>query len=251
MASNKLQLNEDKTEVLLIHSQYKNLSETCPNSLMLGDSEIKFSKEARNLGVTFTDTLDMNKHINNICRSAYCELRKISSVRHLLSNEDTQTLVCSYVLSKLDYCNALFSNLSKTHIDKLQKVQNSAARLIFKLKRIEHIKPFLKELHWLPISLRIQYKVALFCYKSLYDSKFPDYISNLLHIYKPSRNLRSANDNKIFIVPKFEKSFGKRSFTHAAPLFWNALPFEIRHAQSEAIFKKSLKTHLFRSFYGT
>ena len=252
MTSNKLQLNEDKTEVLLIHSQYKNLPDTCPNSMIIGDSEmIKFSKEARNLGVVFSDTLDMNRHINNICRSAYCELRKISSVRHLLSFEDTQTLICSYVLSKLDYCNSLLSNLTKANIDKLQKVQNSAARLIFRIKRSEHIKPFLKKLHWLPISLRIQFKVSLLCYKSFNDSRFPKYISDLLHIYTPTRNLRSAHDDKILIIPKSERSFGKRSFAHAAPLFWNNLPYNIRHSGSEAIFKKSLKTHLFKLYYET
>ena len=251
MTSNKLKLNDDKSEILLIHSKFKKLPLSCPQSILMGKSELTFSSEARNLGVIFTDTLDLNKHINNVCRSAYCEIRRISSVRHLLSVDDTKQLVCSYVLSKLDYCNSLLCNLSKANINKLQKVQNSAARLIFRIKKYDHITPYLRELHWLPIYWRIQFKISLLCFKSFTDPKFPSYISELLDIYHPKRCLRSSSDNRLLNIPKCNTTFGKRSFSYSAPSTWNALPFTLRHSASESIFKKSLKTYLFQKAYET
>merc|ERR1712243_219370 len=95
--------------------------------------------------------------------------------------------------SRIDYCNSLLSgiNFSYTHI--LQRIQNNAARLVMKKKKADHISPLLSQLHWLPISKRINYKLDIICYKCL-NNTAPDYLTNLLNIYKPSRTLRSASD---------------------------------------------------------
>ncbi|XP_070207942.1 uncharacterized protein [Littorina saxatilis] len=121
MTCKKLKLNDDKTEVLLIHPKNKPLPPSVPSSISVG-----ISSSARNLGVTFTDTLSMDKHIPNMCRSAYTEIRKISSIRHLLSFDATKTLVRSLILSKFDYCNALLTGIPQHLTDKLQKVQHSS-----------------------------------------------------------------------------------------------------------------------------
>ena len=135
-------------------------------------------------------------------------------------------------------------------MNKLQKVQNTAARIIFRISKYEHIQPYLKELHWLPVSARIEYKLASLCYKSITDSKFPSYIRELLELYVPSRYLRSSNDTHLFKIPKYEQSsFGKKAFRYAGPSTWNSLSAEIRHSKSLDIFKRSLKTSLFISSY--
>ena len=87
----------------------------------------------------------MDKHVTNICRSAYIEIRTISSIRHYLTIGATKPLVCAFVMSKLDYCNSLLAGSPKTLLDKLQKVQHSAARLIFKARKQEHVNPSLKK----------------------------------------------------------------------------------------------------------
>ena len=243
MLRNKLKINDDKTEILLIHP--KHLSNFQVSSLSVGNSEISFTKEVRNLGVTLTETMNMNKHISNVCKSAYCELRRIAAIRHLLSVEATKTLICSLIFSKLDYCNSLLVNIPKHQLQKLQRVQNSAARLIFKLKRSEHITPFLKDLHWLPINARIKYKISNLCFKSIKDPNFPPYLTNHLKTYVPPRTLRSSTDNRTLVVPRTSKSVGDRSISFSGPSIWNSLPIEIRKADSSFQFKKSLKTHLF------
>ena len=100
------------------------------------------------------------KQISKVCQSAYLELRRISSVRHVLIVEATKTHVTSLVLSILDYCNSLLSGMPQQHIEKLQKVQNCSARLIFKTSKRSHASPLLTKLHWLPIAQRIEYKVS-------------------------------------------------------------------------------------------
>jgi hypothetical protein len=123
MQKNKLKLNDDKTEALFLHSSSKQFSVPKPNSVSVCNSQISFSPSARNLGFYVTETMSVDLQINNICRSAYAELRRISTIRHLLSVDTTKTLTCAFVLSKLDYCDSLLSGCSKYHLDKLQKVK--------------------------------------------------------------------------------------------------------------------------------
>ena len=93
--------------------------------------------------------LSMSQHISNTCKAAYIQIRHISSIRHLLTTQATQTLACSLVLSRLDYCNSLLSGCPQYLLDKLQKVQNAATRLVCKAKKSDHIHPVLETLHWL------------------------------------------------------------------------------------------------------
>ena len=103
-------------------------------------------------------------HVLNICRSAYTELRQIGSTRHLLTAQRTQTLVCAFILSHLDYCNCVLAGCPQFLIDRVQKVQNAAARLICSVKKLGHVQPILQSLHWLPIRARIQYKISTLCF---------------------------------------------------------------------------------------
>ena len=106
----------------------------------------------KNLGVTLDSNFSMSQHISNTCKAAYIQIRHISSIRHLLTTQATQTIVCSLVLSRLDYCNSLLSGCPQYLLDKLQKVQNAAARLVCKAKKSDHIHPILETLHWLPVT---------------------------------------------------------------------------------------------------
>ena len=194
--------------------------------------------------------MTLDKHISNTCRSAYYELRKISTIRHTLSDRTTNTLVCAFVLSKLDYCNSLLSGCPLYLINKLQKVQNSAARLVLKARKTDHVTPLLHALHWLPIQSRINYKLSTLCFNFFLGSS-PSYFSELLTVYTPTRQLRSSTDDRILSVPRIKtKTYGQRTFTYSASTQWNSLPHNIRHMQSPQQFKRALKTHLFRTHFG-
>ena len=152
MGHNKLKLNDDKTEVLLI--QTKNSFKSCesPSSLRVGNEDIPFSASARYLGYIISDNMSLDTHVMSVCRSAYCAIRQISSIRRFLTTDATKILVCAFVLSRLDYCNSLLSNALKYIINKLQRVQNCAARLIVKARKCDHITPIFKSLHWRELS---------------------------------------------------------------------------------------------------
>ena len=113
----------------------------------INDTFVKFSPGVRNLGVTLDCTLSLHQHVMNVCRVAYLELRHINSIQNLLSVDAVKTLVCSLVLSRLDYCNSLLVGLPQYLIKKLQRVQNAAARSILRTLRSEHISPLVLNLH--------------------------------------------------------------------------------------------------------
>ena len=110
------------------------------------------------------------------------------------------------------------------------------------------VTPFLKQLHWLPIQTRIDYKLATLAFRH-FDGSLPQYLSSRLDIYQPSRSLRSSND-RLLRVPRWKlKSFGYRSFSYQGPVVWNSLPTDLKLSSSLSSFKSRLKTHLFKKSY--
>ena len=116
-------------------------------------------------------------------------------------------------------------------IKKLQIVQNWAARLVVKALKSFHITPILKDLHWLPVYLRIDFEIAVFCFKSL-------------------NGLANLKDLLILVVPlTCLKTYGDRAFLSSGPRIWNALPIDTRNTTSISLFKPKLKTSNFRHYF--
>ena len=156
-------------------------------------------------------------------------------------------LVSAFVLSRLGYCNSLLSDCRTHFPEKLQKAQNSAARLVLKAHKRDHVSPLLRTLHWLPIHARIEYKLLTLCH-SFFSDTTPVYQSDLLPVYSPSRQLSASSDSRTLRIPHIKtKIFGHHSFSHAAPV-WNSLPHSIRHISSATAFKTALKTHPLKSY---
>ena len=139
-------------------------------------------------------------YVFNLVRSANFELRRVSSIHHLLSTDATETPVSAFVLSHLDYCNSLLFACPQHLLNKLQKVQNKAARFVLRVSKTDHISLHLASLHWLLTDSRIQYKVSSLCYNCL-NSTAPEHLTELLRIYKPTRQLHSSSDTSILCIP--------------------------------------------------
>ena len=130
-------------------------------------------------------------------------------------------------------------------LNKLQRIQNHAARIVLRKPRHVSATSLLRTLHWLPVKARIQYKIACLCFQCLSHNTMPPYLSDLLHSYQPPRTLRSL-DTSLLSVPRFcLETFGRRSFSVFGPTVWNSLPLPLRKTQCFSTFKKKLKTHLF------
>ena len=213
-------------------------------SLPIGDCNIPFRSSVKYLGVFLDQTLSMQHHIGNVCRSTILALRRIASIRPFLSVASTATLVHATVTSRLDYCNSTLSGLPAAELNRLQLMQNNAARLVLKKRKRDHVTPLLKELHWLPISYRIQFKLATLAFRH-FDNTLPAYLSQSLFTYQTSRTLRSSSE-KLLKVPRTNlKTAGDRAFSSAASKVWNSLPQTLRNTETLGLFKSRLKTHLF------
>ncbi len=166
------------------------------------------------------------------------------TVNNCLSCKDLEIVIHALISSRLDYCNSLYIGLPQSTLSRLQMVQNAAARFLTGTKKRDHITPVLASLHWLPIKLRVDFKVLLFAYKALHNSA-PDYICDLIKPYTASRSLRSS-DQLLLSVPRSRcKTKGDRAFSVVAPKLWNSLPLNIRASPSLDAFKSSLKTYFY------
>ena len=247
MAFNKLKLNSDKTEVIILSSAFNRHTPDLSN-VLIGDSPVILATTVRNLGVVFDRYLTMDAHITKMCSTAYYHLRNISSIRSVLNKKSAVMLIHAFVTSRIDYCNSLLAGVSKLALSKLQRVQNMAARMVMRIKKCEHITPILKELHWLPVEHRIKFKVLLLTFKSIHGDA-PAYLSELIIQRRPTRQLRSS-EHLMLDVPKTRlKSACDRTFTYQAARLWNALPLNIRSAQTLLTFKNKLKTFLFNASF--
>ena len=244
MSVNKLKMNNEKTEVMLCgtNGKLKNLE---LDSVQIGSCSIKFSNEVKDLGIFIDKNISFDHHISHLRKCCYAELRKISTIRPFINESSTVQLCVSLILSKIDYCNCLFYGMSKQNFHKLQLLQNHAARLVKRAHKRSSATSLLKELHWLPVFHRVNYKIALIVFKSINVNDFPAYLKDLICIYSPSRSLRSS-DSFLLAKPLKKLKLGQRSFEFAAPEVWNSLPFEIRSCDNLSVFKKKLKTHYFR-----
>ena len=145
-------------------------------NVAIGNSEASVSPNARNLGVYVDNYLNLSTHVTRLCQSASNSLRMIGQVRKYLDKKHVETLVHAYITSKLDNCNSLLYNLPEYLINKLQRIQNMAARLVTLTRKTTHITPVLYNLHWLPVSQRIKFKILLLTYKALHGQS-PQYIT--------------------------------------------------------------------------
>ena len=245
MTSNYLMLNDNKTEAILFGT--KTQLEKCSmiDSIKVGDSDIKIQTCVKNIGVYLDSELKMTQQVNSITSSAWFQLRNISKIRRYLTTEATLTIVHAFITSKLDLYNSILYGCPASLLDKLQKVQNAAARLILGGNKFDHATPLLNKLNWLPIPRRIEYKIILLTFKSLHGLA-PGYLSDLLKIYNPPRQLRSKNKMLLEVPKTVLKTYGDKAFAYAAPTLWNSLPEELRTTSSIELFKRHLKTHLFK-----
>ena len=246
MAKHKLKMNNDKTEVIAYGTKHQ-LNKLKIKSINVGGTEVKCVKSVRDLGVTFTNNIDLGKHIEQKCKTASFYLRNIKRIRHYLSTSATHILVHGLVNSHLDFCNGLFIDLPQYQLKKLQTIQNRTARVLCGVKFDHSPEPLLRSLHWLPVRARIQFKILTLVHKCLHGSA-PAYLRNLLKVRVINRRVRSSDENMLYI-PRTNTQLAERSFRVAGPKLWNTLPACLRSVVREDRFRSDLKTHLYRQFY--
>jgi len=196
-------------------------------------------KCVRDLGVHLDSALTMKTHISKVVSSCYHQLCRIHQVCRLVGQDVAQQLVSAFILSRLDYCNSLLSRLPKSIIQPLQHVMNAAARVIMNLSLRDHVKPALKQLHWLPVEHRITYKLCLFMYH-IHIGQAPQYLSDCVSTASEAGGryrLRSTG-LAAYVLPRTRTRFKERGFFYSGPAAWNTLPSDLHDITDTSTFRK-------------
>ena len=167
--------------------------------------------------------MNMDQHITKLCQTINWQIRNLYRIRRYVDQETCANIVRAMLLSRLDYCNVLFKK--DLVLDRLQRLQNKCARLVFMPPRRAHISFLLKKLHWLRIKDRISFKTLLYVYKSL-NGLCPRYIDACLTVKRPREgSVNTSTDHGLNLrVPRSNKYASDRAFSVAAPLKWNTNP---------------------------
>jgi hypothetical protein len=167
-------------------------------ALMIGSTSVIPVSSVRDLGMYIDSDLVMRTHVCKTVSSCFAALRQLRSIRRLVSTSVFQSLVTALVLCRLDYGNGTLVGLPAHLVRRLQSVQNAAARLIFRLRRSDHISDALVSLHWLRVPERIKFKIAVLMYRVLQGAA-PQYLRQFVRVADvPSRQrLRSAVTDRL------------------------------------------------------
>ena len=239
---NGLLLNENKTQCIFIGSrQY--ISQIDENFIInFNGNKIKPQKEVKNLGLYFDQYMTFETHIDNVNRKVMGTLIYLNRIKDLFEPDTRSLVVQSLALSVIDYCFVIWGSTNRTLLEKVQKLQNFAARVISgKIRKYEHVSQFIKELEWLKIANKYTYEVCIMVFK-ITRGTFPEWL------YKfPTMNAQTGTTtrqtNDLYII-RSNTEIGSRAMHIRGPFLWNKLPLEIREAGSLPSFKRKIKKHL-------
>ena len=259
MIENRLMVNEDKTEFLILGKRKKmdTVREERDLTLELNGNIISpmdpTGKSGKTLGIYLDEQMDMKRQISMVKRNAGVTMRNLWQIRRFIDKPLRLMLASQLVISKVDYCNALYFNLPATTIKPLKGLMNQVIRYIHGVReRKVDLDPFYRDSHILTIEKRIFFKICLLGYKIYYGSA-PQYLQDLVEhdentaVKKSTRQSCKVDHYKLKPPSGNVKvsKLGKRRISQYLPHVWNNLPENLRDAPSEDSFRIRLKTYLF------
>ena len=243
MRSNRLQLNVDKTEVMWCASTRK-LSQLPNSPLIVAGVSVDPVTVVRDLGVYMDNDLGAATHVRTTVSCCFAALRQLRHLRRYVTDDCLQSLVVSLIHSQLDFGNFVLYCLPVHLQRRLQTELNAAARMVFRMRRHNHITDALATLHWLCIPERIDFKVDVIAYRVLHGLA-PPYLEDLVRLadLPGRRRLRSSTTMSLHVPAHRLSTSGRRSFSVAAPTTWNSLPADVQSSPSLPLFRQRLKTY--------
>ena len=245
---NFLKLNDKKTQLICFSRNYSN---TIPIEMELMGQNIKVQDSVKYLGVWLDKSLTFSKQISSVCSGGFIMLKNLWKISNKVTDiEIRKQLIHSCILSRLNFCNSIYYSLPNYQLSRLHKLLKAGTRYIFRITgpdRRNPMTPYLQKLHFLPVSLRINFKICLLIYKT-FNNQSPDYLNCLLIPRKNKSDIELRKDNDRTWLDKYpieQSNFRCRGYRHAAPDLWNDLPQSIRESPSAEVFRIRLKTFYF------
>ena len=211
--------------MFIIGTQHRLKKVSIP-SIKIGDTDAIPSPSARNIGAVFDSYMNFVKHIDSVCQGAWYHLHNIRRIHKFLTIEATKIIMHEFVTANLNNLNSLLYGLLKTQLSPLQ---NCAAKIVVNARKLDHVTPILKKLHWLPIDKPIQFSIVLFTYKAVQglqpksENRYVNTQNNTIqHSFTYTIN---------FHFQRMRTSIGSRAFLVAPNCnLWNNLPADVKNA---------------------
>jgi len=250
MCANRLKLNTLKTEVIWCATSRR--QQQLPTAeIRVGSDYVRPSKCVRNLGICIDSDVTMKTHVTRTVASCFATRRQLRTVRRSVSDHVFQTLIVSLVLSRLDYGNATLAGIPANQHHRLQSVITAAAKMVYNRRRYDHVTPLLRDLHWLKLPERLDFKLAVTIYKCLHGLAPAQYLADSIQRVSGSgrRQLRSSSTETLVVPFTRLVTAGDRAFSSFSSRLWNSLSNDVTAATTLSTFRSHLKTYLFkRSF---
>ena len=242
---NRLQLNVDKTKLMIIGSKQRLRS--CRDEPIYIEYEgkpIERCISTKCLGIIIDENLLWHDHVDSICKKVFAGLAVLRRIRPFIDDNSLKLLYMSLVQSQMDYCCEIWGNRFNTHTERITKLQKRAARLILKCNMFTSSKEMFLQLKWLPFYQRVQYFRCIFvfkCINNLSSEFFKDIFKPVSEMH--DRHTRSSSNNNL-AIPKCHTEYYKHALCYSGSVLWNELPVEIRQRRSVHSFKIMLKQYL-------
>ena len=240
-SSRRLQLNPDKTELIWFGSRANLLRQLDVMSLNLCSVAVEPVDSVRDLGVILDSELSMRVHISKISSTCFFHLRRLRNLRPLIDTASAQRLSSVFILSMVDYCNAVLAGLPTSTLALLQRVLNAAARFVAGATSRTHVSGIMKSLHWLASDCLSDSLQTVCAYAPSSHGTSLSYLTDTttpISSLPGHRPLCSAMTAE-YDIPRTKTKFGDRAFSIAGLRKWNALPADIRYITDLSFFKTS------------
>ena len=241
---NGLKVNPDKTQAIFLGSR-QHLSKVPSNLKINFDGTlIELSNTVNNLGVVLDKYMTFESHVNTVYRKTMGTLMYINHIKNNIDKETRLMLIQSLALTMINYCFKIWGGTSKTQIQRVQKLQNFAAKLaVGNARKYDHATPSIKELNWLKMQEKYQYELSIFMYKRV-KGLIPKTLINLTPVESISQVTTRQSNNNNFYVARSKTNMGSRELAKCCPKVWNGLPKEVKEAGTIALFKRKLVNYL-------
>ena len=238
---NGLMLNTSKTQCMFVGSRFHIAQIPRDTCIQVDNTSIVPSTSIKNLGVYFDSYMQFDTHITHICKKSVGNIMFINRIKDNFSKGARIIVIQSLVLSIMNYCIKIWGSTCLTQLQRVQKVQNFAAKVALGGAKYDHVTPFLRELKWLRVKDKYTYELGLSVY-NIINKNVPSWLSSLpTRGETRSRNTRQEHQ---LHVPSTRTHMAARSLLVSGPVLWNSLPDSIRNSKSLPTFKKELKNYL-------
>lgn len=239
---NGLLLNEKKTQCMFVGSrQY--ISRIPEDTIInFNGSVIKPVKVVKNLGVYMDQYLSFDSHIDHIHKKVTGILMYLTRIKDCLDYETRVMVIDALVLSIINYCSNVWGSANKTQIERVQKLQNFAARVaVGGIGKYDHVSPAIKRLNWLKIENKCSFDICMFIFKIL-KKRFPEWLYRNIFDISITRDRPSRQRQNLY-VHRVNTEIGTRMIPVRGPKTWNKLPIAIRDITSINVFKDRLRKY--------